>query len=69
MSVIDLNAARKWGKIPKDIQQRILENAYCSKCSVTTITDYSLYDDEQGVLLKGTCKKCGGEVTRVVEDI
>lgn len=67
MSVIDINAAKKWNKVPKDIQRKIIENVFCDKCSITTIVDYSLYDDEQGVLLKGTCKKCGGDVARLVE--
>lgn len=68
MSVTDIRAARKWSKIPKNIQERILNNVYCATCGVTTIVEYSMNNDEFGVLLKGKCKRCGKNVARLVED-
>ncbi|WP_067729934.1 hypothetical protein [Oceanobacillus damuensis] len=68
MSVIDFEAARKWSKVPKDIQEMLLNNVFCSQCLETTIVDYTLHNDEYGVLLKGKCKKCGEDVARLVED-
>ncbi|MFC4025253.1 hypothetical protein ACFOUV_15765 [Oceanobacillus longus] len=68
MSVIDFEAARKWSKIPRDTQELLLNNVFCSNCFETTIVDYTLHNNENGVLLKGKCKKCGGDVARVVED-
>lgn len=68
MSVIDFKAAQKWTKIPKHVQEMLINNVFCSTCQVTTITDYTLHDDKFGVLLKGKCKKCGKKVARLVED-
>ncbi|MFC4025237.1 hypothetical protein ACFOUV_15685 [Oceanobacillus longus] len=68
MSVIDFQAARKWSKVPKDAQELLLNNVFCSHCFETTIVDYTLHNNEYGVLLKGKCKKCGGDVARLVED-
>jgi len=68
MSKIDLEAAKKWRKIPKDMQKKLINNVFCGKWGVTTIVDYSINDDMYGVLLKGYCKKCGGKVARLVEN-
>jgi ribosomal protein S27AE len=68
MAVTDFKALQKWAKIPKNIQQLIISNAFCPKCGVTTIVEYTLNDDKHGILLKGICKKCGNEVRRLVED-
>ncbi|MHB8061236.1 MAG: hypothetical protein ACYDG2_01170 [Ruminiclostridium sp.] len=68
MSVIDLKAIRKWRKVPKNIQELLVNNVFCSACGVTTIVEYSINNDKFGVLLKGKCKKCGKDVARLVED-
>ncbi len=67
MSVIDMQAVKKWKKVPEQMQRQIVDNAFCTTCFVTTIENYTLHDDPQGLVLKGTCKKCGGKVARVVE--
>lgn len=69
MSVTDINAMRKWNKVPKDLQQRLIRNVFCRNCYETSIIDYTLNDHELGVLLKGKCKTCGDPVARLVEDI
>ena len=68
MSVVDFNAAQKWNKIPKNVQDMLISNVFCSNCGVTTIVDYSMQNDKFGILLKGKCKKCGRDVGRLVED-
>ncbi len=68
MSVIDFKAIQKWGKIPKNVQELLINNSFCSTCGVTTIVEYSINNDKFGVLLKGKCKKCGKNVARLVED-
>lgn len=68
MSVVDFQAAQKWAKLPKQLQKRLLSNAFCSNCGETEIVDYTLHNDEEGVLLKGKCKQCGKDVARLVED-
>jgi len=56
MSVTDFKAAKKWAKIPKNRQELILRNVFCSSCGVTIIVKYTLYDDIYGVLLKTSAK-------------
>lgn len=68
MSVNDFNAAQKWAKLAKDIQQLIVRNVFCADCGVTTIVKYTFHDDEYGILLKGKCKKCGRDMARLIED-
>lgn len=68
MSTTDFTALQKWSKIPKDVQKRIIDNIYCSNCSVTTIVDYTMSDDEFGIVINGKCKKCGKDVARLIEN-
>lgn len=68
MSVTNIEAMRKWKKIPKDFRQKLINNVFCSKCYTTTIVDYTLHNEDAGVLLKGKCKTCGKDVARLVED-
>lgn len=44
------------------------DNVFCSKCGVTTIIDYGIHNDRFGCVLKGRCKKCGGDIARYIED-
>lgn len=66
--ITDFKAAQKWDRIPKHLQERLIDNVFCSACGVTTIVEYSMHNDKFGILLKGKCKKCGAPVARLVED-
>lgn len=68
MSITDFKAAKKWSKLPKNIRELFVNNVFCSSCGETTIVEYTLHDDKFGILLKGKCKNCRGEVGRLVED-
>lgn len=68
MTVIDFKAAQKWDKLPKNIQELLLNNVFCSQCGMTTIVEYTLNSDEYGILLKGKCRKCGKAVARLIEN-
>lgn len=69
MTVIDIEAAKKWNTIQKNIQELLLNNVYCSACgTTTTIIEYSINNHKTGIILKGKCKKCNKSVARVVED-
>ncbi len=68
MALIDFQAAQKWAKIPKHVQQLLLRNVFCSICGVTAIVEYTLHNEKHGLLLKGKCIKCGNKVARLVED-
>ena len=62
-------ALQKWSKFDKATQETLLANVFCVKCSVTTIVDYEVISDKYGIVLKGKCKKCGHNVSRMIEDI
>jgi len=64
----DIAALRKWSKLDEATQNRLLENAFCIDCFVTTIVDYEITLDKFGIVLRGKCKQCGKDVARVVED-
>jgi len=65
----DIDALRKWSKLDKAMQNRLLANAFCVDCFVTTIVDYEITSDNKfGFVLRGKCKQCGKDVARVVED-
>jgi len=68
MSIVDLEAARKWKKFPKDLQKRFVNNVFCKNCFETTIVDYSIKSKEGGILLEGKCKACHEDVARFIED-
>jgi ribosomal protein S27AE len=70
-NVSDFNAIKKWNAIPDDFRKKILQNVFCRNCGVTAMqSDYSItYDKKVGILLNGTCVKCGNKVCRVVEDL
>jgi len=63
-----LKALQKWNKIPREFQQKIINNVFCRACMNTTIVDYEISYDKFGILLKGKCQKCGNNVARLVED-
>ena len=67
-AICDIEALKKWVKVPFNIQQLLIDNVYCSKCRTATIVDYGIHNDRFGLVLKGSCKKCGGSVARFVED-
>lgn len=64
----NVSALRKWNKLDKATRQRLLENVFCIDCSVTTIVDYEVTMAKAGIVLRGKCKKCGKDVSRVVEE-
>lgn len=67
MAVVEFEAMKKWARLSKDIQERFLRNVFCPTCGVTMIVEYSITNDDDGILLNGSCKKCGRNVARMVE--
>lgn len=64
----DWQAIKKWHTIPKEIRNKLEENAFCVSCrDVTTIIEYSILLSKNSIVLKGKCKMCGGRVNRVIE--
>jgi len=61
-------ARKRWNQIPESAKKGILESVWCSQCR--TGASMQLQEgkiDRRLLVLNGICKKCGGEVTRVVE--
>lgn len=57
-----------WNGIPEDIRHKLIDNVWCVNCSgVTTITDFKGQIEKGDLVLYGKCKKCEGEVVRVIE--
>jgi len=62
------SAKKRWEQIPEEIRKNILENVWCSKCR--TMVALQLREGQisgRSVVLKGTCKICGGDAARVIE--
>jgi hypothetical protein len=61
-------AEKRWKSVPDVVQEQILSNVYCTKCRACVQMVLMSGEMEKGdLILKGTCKTCGGSVTRVVE--
>ena len=68
-SISDLSAIKKWKAIPEHGRSILSSNVYCGKCGVTALQEgYTIHDDgSYGIILRGKCEKCGGQVARYIE--
>lgn len=58
-----------WKAIAPQIQKQLMDNVWCTNClGVTTITNFKGYVEDGDLVLTGSCAKCGGKVTRVIEN-
>ena len=61
-------AKTRWNSIPPQIQKTLLSNVWCSNCAkATTITNFGGTIEGGDLILRGTCKRCGNKVARVIE--
>ena len=61
-------AAIVWGTIPLIIQQRILDNVFCTRCAGSVRMVHYTGTVKQGdIRLEGQCATCGHTVVRIVE--
>ncbi len=64
----DWQANKKWHAIPKEIREKLEDNAFCVSCrDVTTIVEYNIELSGNDIILKGKCSRCGGRVNRLIE--
>ncbi|BCN31675.1 nucleoside triphosphate pyrophosphohydrolase [Anaeromicropila herbilytica] len=68
-NVSDIKALKKWSALPDDWKETLINNVFCRHCGVTTIVNYAIVDDKNGIVLQGKCAKCDGAVARFVEDM
>jgi hypothetical protein len=62
------DARKRWDRVPKEFREVILNSVFCSHCRVGTAMQ--LRGGKMSgrcLVLEGTCKKCGGEMARVIE--
>jgi hypothetical protein len=62
------DAKRRWDQVPQLTKKEIMDNVWCGHC----LTGISMQLREgqmsgRSLILHGTCRKCGGEVARVIE--
>ena len=61
----DIEAITEWKKIPEDVRDMLLHNAFCRNCGEATFKPgYNLRLDKFGVVIEGFCDKCGGRICR-----
>jgi hypothetical protein len=66
--VVSFSANKKWPSIPAATRKELEGNVWCSHCSdVVQIVDYVVKESPPGIVLQGTCKKCGSKVARFIE--
>ena len=62
------DAKRRWDQIPESDKKEIMDSVWCSHC--TGVTLMQLREGKmsgRSLVLRGVCKKCGGEAARVIE--
>jgi len=63
-----LEAWKRWTKIPKTIQKKLLDNVFCCTCSgVVTIVLETAEMKGENLILRGKCRDCGKDVCRLIE--
>ncbi len=61
-------AKQAWRDIPEGVREKLLSNVHCVQCEeMVTIVDVEGKISGGDLLLQGTCKTCGGAVSRVIE--
>ena len=64
----ELDAYREWMKLPEDARDMFLNNALCINCGVASFAKgYNIRRDKYGIVIEGTCAKCGEKIARVVD--
>ena len=61
-------AKHRWDQVPEWAKKEIMDNVFCGHCLIGT--SMQLREGKmsgRSLVLGGTCKKCGGEVARVIE--
>ena len=59
---------KRWEQIPEWVRKEIIEAVWCSQCR--TGVPMQIREGKMSglsLVLRGICKKCGGETTRVIE--
>ena len=65
----DLVAYKEWQSWPEKRKWLYLNNAFCGNCrgAVSFADGYNIRKGEWGIVVEGTCAKCGGMIRRVCD--
>jgi hypothetical protein len=61
-------AKKRWNQVPERVRKDIMDTVWCTRCR--TGTPMQLREGAMSgrrLVLRGTCKQCGGEAARVIE--
>ena len=62
-------AKNRWSQIPEGVRKQILDNVWCPRCATGVsmeLQNGAMVSD--CLVLRGTCKQCGGNVARLIEN-
>ena len=63
-----LDARLAWMELSPNVQEKILEAAWCAACTnATSFTVLGGRLSDGGLILEGRCQRCGAVVSRLVE--
>jgi len=63
-------AKKRWEQIPEQMRKKLLANVWCSQCQkMVTLQLREGGMSGRSLVLRGTCRACGGEAARVVEPV
>jgi hypothetical protein len=61
-------AKQRWAELSSDSKKAVINSAWCTRCmDGTTIQISEGRMSGRSLVLRGTCKKCGGKVARTIE--
>ena len=63
-------AKKEWNTLPEKIRKEILDCVWCARCK--TDSAMQLLEgvmEQRCLILRGTCKRCGGAMVRVIEPV
>jgi len=61
-------AKKRWSQIPESTRKDLLDNVWCVNCRTAISMQLRTGAIEgRSLVLRGTCKQCGGDVARVIE--
>ena len=66
----DAAALSKWRGLPKWERQVLISSVFCLNCGDGEFEPgYTIRQGEWGIVIEGTCAKCGGKIARVRDEV
>ena len=66
----EFEALKAWHALPDEEKRILLTSAFCHNCGLATFAPgYSIRRDKWGLVIEGTCAKCGHKIARTREEV